>query len=115
MYAKLAKDFYFFGQGDLAYFTSRATTHYQASNADVKGTAYGAAFSVTPGLSYRVWKKLYLEMSLPSLLGIRYDANDIKSPITQVPSSKQQTFSAYSNLSGNTGLSSLGVRFRLVL
>jgi hypothetical protein len=115
MYAKLAKDFYFFGQTDVDYYSAMGTTHYQNANADVKGKANGAVLSVTPGLAYRVWKKLYLEMSLPSLLAIRYDVNDVKSPIPQVLSNTQKSFSAYSNLSGSTGLSSLGVGFRFVL
>ena len=114
-YKKLAKDFYFFGQVDAAYITANQKEHYRIAAADVKSTQRGGFISLTAGISYQVFRKMQLEVTMPNILGLQYLATKIDSQIPQVKDSKQEQMLFYSNLNNNTNLGWLGVGFRFVL
>jgi hypothetical protein len=114
-YKKLAKDFYFFSQVDAAYITANQKEHYKIASADVTATQRGGYISLTPGISYQVFKKMQLELTIPNILSMQYLVTKIESQVPQVKNSKQEQFLFYSNLNNNTSLSWLGVGFRFVL
>lgn len=114
-YKKLAKDFYFFSQVDGAFITANQTEHYKIASADVKATQRGGFISLTPGISYQVFKKMQLEMIIPNILSIQYLVTKLDSKVNQVTNSKQEQFLFYSNINNNTGLGFLGVGFRFIL
>ena len=114
-YKKLAKDFYFFGQVDGAAIIANQTSTYKLAAGDVKYTQRGAFISVTPGISYQVFKKMQLEITIPNILYTQYLVSKLNSHIPQTKNSKSQQFSFYSNLNSNTSLGWLGVGFRFLL
>ena len=114
-YKKLAKDFYFFGQVDGAAIIANQTSTYKLAAGDVKYTQRGAFISVTPGISYQVFKKMQLEITIPNILYTQYLVSELNSHIPQTKNSKSQQFSFYSNLNSNTSLGWLGVGFRFLL
>jgi hypothetical protein len=114
-YKNLGKDFYFFCQVDGAFITANQNEHYQIASADVKATQRGGFISLTPGISYQVFKKMQLELTIPNILGMQYLVTRIDSNMPQIKSSTQEQFLFYSNLNNNSSLSWLGVGFRFVL
>jgi len=111
-YKKLAKDFYFFSQLDGAFVTSNQTEQYKITSGDVKSTQRGGFISLTPGISYQVFKKLQFELTIPNILSMQYLVTKINSQNPQVKNSKQEQIMFYSNLNNNTSLNCLGVGFR---
>ena len=114
-YKKLAKDFYFFSQVDGAFITANQKEHYKIASGDVKASQRGGFISLTPGISYQVFKKIHLELSIPNILGMQYLVTKFDSNVPQVKNSKQVQTIIYSNLTNNTSLSWLGVGFRFIL
>lgn len=114
-YKKIAKDFYFFSQVDGAFITANQTEQYKNASGNVKASQRGGFISVTPGISYQVFKKMHLEITLPNILGIEYLVTKGASEIPQVKNSKQEQFLFYTNFKNNTGLGYLGVGFRFII
>jgi hypothetical protein len=114
-YKKLGKDFYFFSQVDGAFITANQTEHYKIASGDVKATQRGGFISLTPGISYQVFKKMQLEITIPNILSVQYLVTKFDSEIPQVKNSKREQFLFYSNINNNTGLGFLGVGFRFIL
>ena len=114
-YKKLGNDFYFFSQVDGAFITANQTEQYKIASGDVKATQRGGFISLTPGISYQVFKKMQLEITIPNILSIQYLVSKFDSEIPQVKNSKQEQFLFYSNINNNTGLDFLGVGFRFIL
>lgn len=113
-YKKLAKDFYFFGQIDGSFVTADQKEDYKRAG-DLKATQRGGFLSLTPGISYQVFKKMQLELTIPNVFGMQYLVTKVDSQNAQIPSSKRKQTSFYSNLNNNTSLSWLGVGFRFIL
>ena len=112
-YKKLAKDFYFFGQVDGAAIIANQTSSYKlTSGGDVKVTQRGGFISLTPGISYHVFKKMQLEITIPNILSTQYLKTKFVSQNPQIKNSKSDQFMFYSNLNNNTSFSWLGVGFR---
>lgn len=114
-YKKLAKDLYFFCQVDGAFITADQIENYKIAAGNVKVTQRGGYVSLTPGISYQVFKKMQLELIIPNILGAQYLVTKYNSQISQVKNSKQEQFLFYSNINNNTGLGFLGVGFRFIL
>jgi hypothetical protein len=114
-YKQLAKDFYFFSQVDGAFITANQTEHYKIAATDVKATQRGGFISLTPGISYQVFKKMQLELTIPNILSMQYLVTKFDSQNPQVKNSKQEQILFYSNLNNNTSVGWLGVGFRFVL
>lgn len=114
-YKKLAKDLYFFSQVDGAFITADQTEKYRIAAGNVNARQRGGYIALTPGISYQVFKKMQLEITLPNMLGVQYLVTKTDSHIPQVKDSKQERFLFYSNFSNNTGLGFLGVGFRFIL
>lgn len=114
-YKKLAKDFYFFSQVDVAFITANQNEHYKIASADVKATQRGGYISLTPGISYQVFKKMQLELTIPNILSFQYLVTKFDSKVPQIKNSREEQILFYSNLNNNTSLSWLGVGFRFIL
>jgi hypothetical protein len=114
-YKKLAEDFYFFGQIDGAFIMANQKEDYKISPGDVKATQRGGFISLTPGITYQVFKKMQLELTIPNILSVQYLVTKFDSENPQVRNSKREQFMFYSNLNSNTSLGWLGVGFRFIL
>lgn len=110
-YKKLISDFYLFMEFGAKYIHSNLNTTDPAriSLSTAKGNA--GLLGMTPGISYKILNKLNLEISIPSIFNAQYSITKGE----QLPfTSKDKTFSLFSNLSGSL-LSSLGIGIRFVL
>src|SRR6185369_8181055 len=70
-YKMLGKDFYFFGQLDGAFISANQKDDYRTLG-DVNATQRGGFISLTPGISYQVFKKMQLELTIPNILSVQY-------------------------------------------
>ncbi|MBV4357812.1 hypothetical protein [Pinibacter aurantiacus] len=114
-YKKLAKDFYFFGQANAIYSYSNQKYDYNINKADsYKVVQNGGGVSIAPGIAYKVFKKMFVELSLNNLVYASYSASN-----TTYESSdkklKGHDFSIGTAFSNNTFLSNIGVGFRFIL
>ncbi len=110
-YKKLAKDFYFFGELGAGYIGSNQTDTDIPSNIKTKYTRSGVQLYLTPGISYRIYKKLQVELLIPQIGGINYSVLNTKSPVID---SKEDHFGFNTNLNSSF-LSNLALGFRFVL
>ncbi len=109
-YKRLAKDFYFFGELGGGYIGSNRTYVSGPGNVTTKYAQSGAGLSLTPGISYRIYKKLQVELSIPQIAGVQYAV--IKTT-SLVNNSKEDQFSFNTNLNSSL-LNNLGLGFRFV-
>jgi len=114
-YKKLAKDFYFFTQVDAGFSTVNQTENLRSTSGNIKATQRGGSISLTPGVSYNIFKKMQLEITIPNIINFQYLVTKFNSQVPQVKSSTQEEFLFYSNFTNNTGLGFLGVGFRFIL
>ena len=114
-YKMLAKDLYFFGQLDGAFITTNQFLDYSVAATDVKAKERGGFISIMPGISYQVFKKLQLELTIPNILSMQYRMTKFESENPQYKNSRNNQFMFYSNLNNKLSLSWLGVGFRFIL
>ena len=113
-YKKLAKDFYFYGQGDLAYRRSKQQDNFSTPNSDNSIIAKGAYFSVGAGIAYQVFRNFYFEVGLPNMMFVQYIKTNQRVGGVVVSDYSQKEFSFRSSLFSNNGLSTFGVGFRII-
>jgi|GEM_PF-313749 len=111
VYRNLGREFYFFGEFGAGYIGSKSKDIDYNGN-DIGGNVMsGGQLNLTPGLSYKLMNKFYVEITIPSLVNIQYTVTKSKpSP----PVSKQEQFTFNTSVNSNA-LSLLGVGFRIVL
>lgn len=113
-YKTLARNFYFFGEGDVSYTNSKNTqVEYQTPNIINTAVSNGGSMSFTPGISYGIWKKLQMELLIPNIFSINYahvDTKDSNNNLTD----KGNLFSANANLNSNL-LYNFAVGFKFFL
>jgi hypothetical protein len=114
-YKKLAKDFYFFGQIDGGAIIGDQTRNFVMSPGKVKGTERGVFIGLTPGISYRIFKKLQFEITIPNIFRLQHLVTKVKSENQLVKNSKYSQTEFYSNLKNNFSLGFLGMGFRFLL
>ena len=112
-YKKLAKDLYFFSQLSLGVrfdnqFDSHPTYPYTT-----KSNQIAIPFSFTPGISYQVYKKMHLEITIPDLAMLQYSTTRQVNTQNMVQSvSKYNSFSITTTLTGRSFfLFGAGIRF----
>lgn len=111
-YKKLAKDFYFFTELGAAYFTSKQTN---TDSSGIKLSTYnqsGGLSYLTPGISYKILKKLNLEILIPNIVSIGYSVTKSKAPTQNY---RQEQFSFNTSINNSSPLGNLGVGFRFIL
>ena len=113
-YKALGKDFYIFGEAGAGYNNSKQ------SSKDISGveyssfTANGAYMSFYPGFDYKISKKFFLEISIPSLFFASYYSTTTTDQNTNPETTKGNQFGVITSLSTNP-LQALGIGFRLIL
>jgi hypothetical protein len=114
----LAKNFYFFGEGEAVYNHSKSENGiFQPGSGATKYTSDGGGISFVPGISYSVCKRMQIELSMPNIASISYVSTKTE---TQDPSSnsistqKGNNFSANANLNSDL-LSNFGIGFKFFL
>ena len=110
-YKKLAKDFYFFGELGTGYFGSNQTDVDMPVNFTTKYKGDGAEFYLAAGASYRVYKKLYVELSIPRVVNLQYAVKKETSPGQTI---KENQLNLSTNLTSSI-FNSLGLGFRFIL
>lgn len=117
-YKPLTKGLYFFGEADAVYYYSTNTQgKFEIGSEATRYTTNGARISLIPGLSYTVWKKLQMELSMPNLLDLSYAR--VKDERTfsnsqQIATSKANNFSANANLNASL-LNDFAIGFKFLL
>lgn len=112
-YVKLARDFYFFGEAGGGYSGDDRTDTEVLSGNKTKTNEVGGELFITPGISYRVYRKLQIELQIPRIASLQYTSSKTTAP-TPADSYKEEAFNFNTSLS-NSLLSSVGVGFRFVL
>lgn len=106
-YKMLAKDFYFFVQSDAAFIYSHQTDKDTAGSKIQDIKQHGGFISLTPGISYQIFKSVHLEITIPSIMNVQYAVT--KSDAGK----KEREFSFNSSLNSNP-LNFLGVGFHYI-
>lgn len=113
-YKKLAKDFYFFGQGDIAYRGGKQTNRFTNPNSDNKVTQTGGYLALSAGLSYQVFNHFYFEVGVPNILLLQYTHSNQEVNGVTPSNFKQNEFLFRSSLLSSSGLSTFGIGFRVI-
>lgn len=108
-YKTLGKDFYFFLEAGADYLYGEQKTKDASGNKLQNNTYSLANLSLSPGISYKVFKNLDLEVSIPQLIALQYQVNKTNG-VTQT---SQNQFNFKTNLNAST-LNNLSVGFRLI-
>ena len=116
-YKYLANNFYFFGELDGSYVHSKNIQRYYnnvSQNLDSKSN--GVAISFIPGISYSVWKRMQVELSMPGIayLGYSHVTTIAANLPPAVSPQKNDVFTAGANLNSNL-LSNFGIGFKFLL
>lgn len=112
-YVKLARDFYFFGEAAGGYSGDDRTDIELLSGNKTKTNRSGGELFITPGISYRVYRKLQIELQIPRIANLQYTSSKTTAP-TAAASYKEKAINFNTSLSTSL-LSSVGVGFRFVL
>ncbi len=109
-YHSLSKDLYFFTDagGNIPFYNQTTTNTYPNSTDITTAKQIGIQLYLTPGISYNLFKKLQLELSLPNFLSASY----LHKSFDGQPYSENLLI-FYSSI-GGSALSNLGVGFHLV-
>jgi Outer membrane protein beta-barrel domain len=114
-YKKISKDFYFFGQGDIAAISGKGTGT-NSSSAVIQSSKFsGGELTVSAGVSYAVLKKLQIEISLPNLLSLQFSNSSSTSGTANPTTREGKAFSFNSSLTNANVLGNLNLGFRLTL
>jgi hypothetical protein len=108
-YKNLATDFYFFLEAGVSYLHS----HQVIDTAGTKiqtATQSGGQFTLAPGISYRIYKKLHVELIIPNLVTLQYAVTKDVMPTVTI---KQKQLVAITNLNPNSTVF-LGVGFHFI-
>lgn len=116
-YKPLANNLYFFGELDAAYQYSKNTyTYFSAVDQNMKTTSNGVGISFIPGISYSLFKRMQMELTMPNIASISYAS--VKTIAAYLPPStpeqKANNFYANANLNSNL-LSNFGIGFKFLL
>lgn len=113
-YKGLGKNFYFFGEVNAGYRGYKQDYENKAfgTTTTTTSTETGAELGLTPGLSYQLFKKMQLEVVMPSFAGLRYATT--KNSGSNITTTKGNSFQFSTSLN-NSVLNSLAVGFKFVL
>jgi type V secretory pathway adhesin AidA len=112
-YKPILNKFYFFGEVNASYSYSKYILEYYNNNQGLKSKSSGVNLSFIPGISYNVWKRMQMELTLPSLANISYTRTttiDSSLPPSVSPQ-KRNTYTAGINLNSNI-LSNFAIGFK---
>jgi hypothetical protein len=110
-YKKLAREFYLFGEAGTNFSSSKRTDAEIQSGSKTVTDVTGINLTLMPGLSYKLCKKMMVEITLPDVFYASYGTYKIT---PQTGSSKQEIFNTGSNLNRSL-LDAVGIGFRFML
>ncbi len=110
-YKSLGRNFYFLGEAGIGYTGGKQTETNTPVVNDVTRKSSGVQLYVSPGIAYKVSKKLQLEILVPNIVSAGYTKNKTTS---QINNSTQDNFSINTNLNGSP-LNNFAVGFRFIL
>ncbi len=110
-YSTLAKRFYFFGEINGGFNTSKQTQKNTGNNNVTTTKSNGVNIGLTPGISYQVYKKLQLELLMPSIVGLSYSNS---TTTFQNNTTKNSSLNFQTN-AGGSFFNNLALGFRFVL
>ena len=110
-YKKIGKDFYFFGELGGGYLGANGSQTTTSPSVITKYEQSGGNLYLSPGISYRIYKKLQVELAIPQLAAVSYLTQKNTAPAN---GSKENLFQFNTNLNSSF-LSNLGLGFRFVL
>lgn len=116
-YKPLANNLYFFGELDASYQHSKNTyTYFIDADQNLMTTSNGVAVGFIPGISYSVFKRMQMELTMPNIANISYTGvKTIAGYLPpSVPEQKANNFSANVSLNSNL-LSNFGIGFKFLL
>ena len=117
-YKPLAKDLYFFGEGDALYNYSKTTQNdFQIGSSGTRNSFNGGSLSFIPGISSSICKRMQMELAMPNLVSLSYGVSKNETTNTgtsAVSSQKINNFSAGVTLNSNL-LYSFGIGFKFLL
>jgi hypothetical protein len=115
LYKKLAKDLYLFGEIGAGYIGSDETSANLPNNTIVtKYMTMGGELYVTPGVAYRIYKKLQVELVIPRIVETNYTNQKRTTQPTSPDDYTRNGFYFNSSLNGNF-LGNLALGFKFVL
>lgn len=110
-YKKIRKDFYFFGELGGGYFGANGSQTTPSPSVTTKYEQSGGNLYLSPGISYRIYKKLQVELAIPQIAAVSFSTQKNTAPAS---GSKENQFQFNTNLNSSF-LSNLGLGFRFVL
>ncbi len=113
-YKKIAKDFYFIGQADIAGVFGNGSSKSIPSSTTQNYKQSGGQLFLSTGVSYAVLKKLQIEITLPNLLGIQFNKITQTDSPPNAATQEQKNFTFNSSLTNSNVIGNLGVGFRLI-
>jgi hypothetical protein len=117
-YKSLAKNFYFFDEGDALYFHRKETLgQLVAGNDGSKQISNGASLAFVPGVSYSLSKRMQMELLMPNIISLSYThvkTQSTSAGTNSITTENGDSFSAGVNLSSNL-LSNFGIGFKFFL
>lgn len=119
-YKSLARDFYLFGEADISYAHSKNKQMFQPGGGPydiMNGISDGGSFSLLPGISYNLFKKMQVELLMPNIFSVGYMHTITEYTYINPPSSskdKGDVFSVNANLNANF-LSNFAIGFKFFL
>ena len=115
-YTPLSKKFYFYGELDASFSFSRHIQVNFNGGQYYNSKSSGVAVSFIPGISYNVWKRLQMELSIPLLAFLSYShvsTIDSLLPPSVFPQ-KRDSYAAGINLNSNI-ISNFAIGFKFLL
>jgi hypothetical protein len=113
-YKSLGKDFYLSGEAAAGYNASNSYGTDNSGNQYLSGNTNGGFISFYPAIDYRISKKFFLEISMPSLFMLSYTSTKSTDPNLNPQTTTGSQFGITTSLTSNP-LSALAVGFRLIL
>ena len=110
-YKNLGKDFFLFGEANALYIGSSQSGKDSTGKEVLSGTGSGGSINLFPGISYKISKKFFVEITIPDLFNVRYNSTKITS---QPEVDKSDQFNITTSLSSNP-LTDMAIGFRLDL
>ena len=117
-YKSLMKGFYFFGELDAGYNYSKNTQGiFEIGNNAQRYTSNTGAIAFIPGISYSIFKKMQIELSMPSIVSVSYatlKTESLTPSAASISTLKGNNFSASANFNDNL-LNNFGLGFKFLL
>ena len=116
-YKSLGKDFYFFGSVSVAYNWFDQSGKDSIGEKLLWGSTWSVGLNLSPGISYRISKHFFMDLSMPYLFYAGYSKYNLQNQYgtaTEIQTNKNDQLTISTSLSTNP-LNALGIGFRLIL